>query len=34
MGPGDLLFIDKHLIAYDREAYEDDPNRPRRMNEQ
>ena len=31
MAPGDLLFIDNHKVAHDREAYQDDPNAPRLM---
>jgi alpha-ketoglutarate-dependent taurine dioxygenase len=31
MAPGDLLFIDNHKVAHDREAYEDDPSAPRLM---
>jgi alpha-ketoglutarate-dependent taurine dioxygenase len=31
MGPGDLLFIDNHKLAHDREGYEDDPQAPRLM---
>jgi hypothetical protein len=29
--PGDLLFIDNHKLAHDREAYRDDPQAPRLM---
>jgi hypothetical protein len=31
MAPGDLLFIDNHKVAHDREAYQDDPGAPRLM---
>jgi alpha-ketoglutarate-dependent taurine dioxygenase len=31
MAPGDLLFIDNHKVAHDREAYQDDPSAPRLM---
>lgn len=31
MAPGDILFIDNHKTAHDREAYEDDPQVPRLM---
>jgi len=31
MAPRDMLFIDNHKTARDREAYEDDPNAPRLM---
>ena len=31
MIPGDILFIDNHKVAHDREAYEDDPTAPRLM---
>jgi alpha-ketoglutarate-dependent taurine dioxygenase len=31
MGPGDLLFIDNRTVAHDRDAYEEDPERPRLM---
>ena len=31
MAPRDMLFIDNHKTAHDREAYEDDPNAPRLM---
>jgi alpha-ketoglutarate-dependent taurine dioxygenase len=31
MEPGDLLFIDNHKVAHDREAYQDDPSAPRLM---
>jgi len=31
LGPGDLLFIDNHKLAHDREAYRDDPLAPRLM---
>jgi alpha-ketoglutarate-dependent taurine dioxygenase len=31
MTPGDILFIDNHKVAHDREAYEDDPTAPRLM---
>ena len=31
MAPGDMLFIDNHKTAHDREAYEDDPQVPRLM---
>ena len=28
---GDILLIDNHKLVHDREAYEDDPHRPRRL---
>jgi hypothetical protein len=31
MAPGDLLFIDNHKVAHDRDAYQDDPSAPRLM---
>ena len=31
MMPGDILLIDNHKVAHDREAYEDDPAAPRLM---
>jgi len=31
MEPGDLLIIDNHKVAHDREAYQDDPSAPRLM---
>jgi hypothetical protein len=31
MAPGDLLFIDNHKVAHDRDAYQDDPHAPRLM---
>ena len=31
MAPGDLLFIDNHKVAHDREVYQDDPSAPRLM---
>ena len=31
MQPGDMLFIDNHKTAHDREAFEDDPQAPRLM---
>lgn len=31
MMPGDLLFIDNHKVAHDREAYQDNPAAPRLM---
>ena len=31
LAPGDLLFIDNHKVAHDRESYQDDPSAPRLM---
>lgn len=31
LGPGDLLFIDNHKLAHDRDAFVDDPQAPRLM---
>ncbi|MBM5800024.1 MAG: TauD/TfdA family dioxygenase [Cyanobacteria bacterium K_DeepCast_35m_m2_023] len=31
LGPGDLLFIDNHKLAHDRDAFSDDPAAPRLM---
>ena len=31
MEEGDILLLDNHKLAHDREAYEDDPERPRHM---
>ena len=31
LAPGDLLFIDNHKVAHDRDAYQDDPSAPRLM---
>lgn len=31
MAPGELLFIDNHKVAHDREAYQEGPATPRLM---